>query len=328
MGQFENITNPRAHEKITAKQIWDQLNGNIQVFCAGLGTTGTVVGCSKFFKEKNPGIRTVGVIRSPNNPIPGVRTRGLLHMIAFNWKVHTDFFEEMGTVESFEKSLSLLRNGLCVGPSSGFAFVGLLKHLKSLSDQDNLKTLKNKNGIINAVFICCDSPLPYIDDYFAFLGEGEFPEIKNEELLLDKPEIKKRNIEENYDYDLSPEETYNAIYNDSKEGLWNKIKNNIDIRINSDFRVIDVRRKKDFSHFRLICSENIEYRDMVLDPKKYAKKLAGKKVIVVCDYGFKSNSVARILKKQGLDAYSLRGGITEWSNLDFPRWKPGICFSS
>ena len=95
-GQYENESNPKSHEKWTAKQIWEQLNGNIQLFCAGLGTTGTMVGCSKFLKNKNKDIRTVGIIRTPNNPIPGVRTRGLLNMIAFNWKNYTDHVEEVG----------------------------------------------------------------------------------------------------------------------------------------------------------------------------------------------------------------------------------------
>lgn len=69
-GQYNNLNNPKAHEKWTAKQIYSQLNGEIDIFYCGLGTTGTMYGCGKYFKQKNLKIFNLGVVRSPNNPIP------------------------------------------------------------------------------------------------------------------------------------------------------------------------------------------------------------------------------------------------------------------
>ncbi len=60
-GQFTNPANPTAHTKTTAPEIWDALDGNIDVFVACIGTGGTISGSGKFFKEKNSSIRIVGV---------------------------------------------------------------------------------------------------------------------------------------------------------------------------------------------------------------------------------------------------------------------------
>jgi cysteine synthase/rhodanese-related sulfurtransferase len=325
-GQYENELNPGAHEKWTARQIWEQLEGDIQIFCAGLGTTGTMVGCSRFLKNKNPQIKTVGVIRTPNNPIPGVRTRGLLNMIAFDWKKHTDSFEEIGTKESFEKSLELIRNGIVVGPSSGFALSGLIKHLNSLKEQNKLDKLRNIKGEINAVFICCDSPFPYLEDYFVYLEESKFPKIENEELLLDKPKVKKKFLEENYDYEISPQEAYRLIYEKDKEVVWNSLRNGKKLNIKKGILIIDVRTKAEFEHFHLPGSKNIELQKLLTNSEKYASSLKGNKIIVVCNIGLKSNSASRLLRKEGIDSYSMHGGLTQWSNLNLPRWKPDICF--
>ena len=64
----------------------------------------------------------VGVARLPNNPVPGVRTPNLLREIAFDWKEATDYTEEVGTKESFEKSLELVVAALSPGraPASPF----------------------------------------------------------------------------------------------------------------------------------------------------------------------------------------------------------------
>jgi len=92
-GQYHNEANPRAHEKWTAEQIWQQTRGNIDVFCAGLGTTGTIIGNSRSLKSKKPTLRVVGAVRAPDNYVPGVRTEKLLKMVGFDWRQHVDQIE-------------------------------------------------------------------------------------------------------------------------------------------------------------------------------------------------------------------------------------------
>ena len=59
--QYHNPANPEAHYLSTAPEIWEQTNGEVDVFVAGMGTGGTISGCGRFFKEKKPGFRLVGV---------------------------------------------------------------------------------------------------------------------------------------------------------------------------------------------------------------------------------------------------------------------------
>ncbi len=182
-GQYNNPDNPAAHEKWTAKQIWKQTKGKINILCAGLGTTGTITGTAKALKKKNDAINIVGVMREDSSYVPGVRTKGLLELIGIDWKKQVDFIEQVTTEESYSKSMQLSRQGIVVGPSSGFALCGLLNFLQKIVDDNLLEDLRIDDEEITCVFICPDSPVPYLDEYFKYLDASEFPEIINSDLL-------------------------------------------------------------------------------------------------------------------------------------------------
>lgn len=324
-GQYENEANPRAHEKWTAKQIYKQLNGDVQVFGAGMGTTGTVVGCSKYFKKMNKNIQTVGVIRSANNPVPGVRTRGLLKMIAFGWQRYVDDLEEVNTVDSFKMSLDLIRQGLVVGPSSGFALAGLLQYLSQKKRENKLDNLRNENGIINSVFICCDSPFSYLEEYFRYLDSSNFPKIVGEEKLLNKRELnsvtdKFSNFSVNK-YALGCKDAFQIIYGGNV--VEKKTRKNLSLLEN--IVVLDVRNQNEFDHYHLWGSKRVDYREVLFDNKKIVENLRNKKVVVACNFGEKSAVAVNVFRNVGVDAVSLDGGLTEWSRLDLPRWRPDVC---
>jgi cysteine synthase/rhodanese-related sulfurtransferase len=311
IGQYDNDDNPEAHKKWTGKQIWEQMEENISVFCCGLGTTGTMVGAGSYLKEKNQNIKNIGVVRTPNNPVPGPRTLNLLHEIAFDWKTITDEVFEVGTIDSFRTSMMLCRNGLLVGPSSGFNLCGLLQYIKKQLEDNNLEELKNESGEINCVFICCDSPMPYLNEYFEYLDDAHFPSILNQELLkrTNKSNTTSDNQITDFEYNISAEEVLDII----------------SINNNSNAITIDIRNQDAYDQFHIQNSINIPFESIAIELPRIKTKFQGKKIILVCNRGNKSKIATNILRNSNLDAYSMLGGMTEWSNKNLPRWQPEVC---
>jgi cysteine synthase A len=175
-GQYENPDNPGAHEKWTGPQIWEQTHGKICLFCAGLGTTGTMIGTATYLKRQNP-----------DHSVPGAPTEKLLNLVGYDWRSHLDHIECAESEVSYRLSMKMSRLGLLVGPTSGMALAGLLQHLDKVKAKGALDGLRNSDGDILCVFACPDGPLPYLDEYPKYVDASEFPAIQNERLLLNKP---------------------------------------------------------------------------------------------------------------------------------------------
>jgi len=73
LDQFNNPDNPRAHRETTGPEIWRQTGGAVTHFVSSMGTTGTVMGVSRYLKEQNPRIRVIGVQPADGAQIPGIR---------------------------------------------------------------------------------------------------------------------------------------------------------------------------------------------------------------------------------------------------------------
>ena len=126
--QFANPANILAHYETTGPEIWDQTRGEIDVFVAGMGTTGTLMGVGRFLREKKPSVRIVGV-----EPVRGHRIQGLKNM---QEAIVPDIFQPakldltltIQDEEAFETTRALARQeGLFVGMSSGAAMAGALR---------------------------------------------------------------------------------------------------------------------------------------------------------------------------------------------------------
>jgi cysteine synthase/rhodanese-related sulfurtransferase len=315
-GQYDNEHNPESHYKWTGPQIWEQTDGKISLLSIGLGTTGTVTGIGKYLKEKDKNIEIIGVHRSPNNPVPGVRTDALLRQISFDWESQVNYREEVGTIESFKKSLELCRAGLFVGPSSGFAFAGLLNYLskKDLSD--------NKEKIV--VFICPDGPFPYIDEYFEYLDESNFPKIENEHLLK-KEEIQIiKNIQNNNIKEFLPLDLYKTIFEEKPNIIWDKIKNSEKINVNNKYILVDVRDEYEYQEHHIPGSLNIPF--IKIDEFLKKNKRNKNNFVFICKKGNTSRMACYKADIIGIkNIYNLNGGIIEWSKLNLPRIRNNSC---
>jgi cysteine synthase len=103
-----------------------------------------------------------------------------LDVVELDWESASDEVLAIGQQESYKHSLKLLQAGLMAGPSTGLNYAGLLRYLE--------ETVKDKpiDQPLNAVFVACDTPLPYVDDYFKILPREDFPELEGEELMAEK----------------------------------------------------------------------------------------------------------------------------------------------
>jgi cysteine synthase B len=126
--QFENEANVLAHYETTGPEILAQTNGELDVFVAGMGTTGTLMGVSRYLREKKPKARVVGV-----EPRVGHKIQGLKNMQeAIRPKIYdAGMLDDKVTVEddeAFEVTRRLAtQEGLFVGMSSGAAVAGALR---------------------------------------------------------------------------------------------------------------------------------------------------------------------------------------------------------
>ncbi len=314
-GQYDNPANPEAHYKWTGPQIWEQTQGKISLLSTGLGTTGSIVGIGKFLKEKNKNIEIVGVSRIANNPIPGVRTNNLLSQIAFDWKSFLDYQEEVGTTESYKASLDLCRAGLLVGPSSGFALIGLLNHLSK-------QKLSGKEKV--AVFVCPDSPFPYLNEYFQYLDPSLFPKIENEHLLKEKTEFKIKTMSKIKE--LEPTEILKILFEERAETIWQRIQNKENVEIQKNFALIDLRNEGDYEDHHIPGAINVQFYDLEKFLQKNKRKLIkNQEVIFVCNQGNTSRLAAYSAEKLGISSISLRGGDAEWSRINLPRVRAEKC---
>ncbi len=172
-GQYHNEANPSAYEKWVAPEIWEQTGSKLTLFVAGLGTTGTLVGVSRYLRRKFPMPTIVGAICAPDSAVPGVRSESRLRPIGFDWRNAADAVVDVQTKESFRHSLGLFRAGIMAGPSSGFALAGLLRFIETQARRGTLDNLRNPDGDVYSVFICGDTPFPYLDKYSTHLDLSE-----------------------------------------------------------------------------------------------------------------------------------------------------------
>jgi cysteine synthase A len=309
LGQYDNPSNPKAHRTVTGPQLYEQLGDALGMFCGGLGTTGTLLGTAQFLTHKLPDIKIGGVIRKSNNLVPGVRTANGLEEVSFAWKdILTEPVEEIGEKESYAASLRLIRSGLLVGPSAGFALAGTLHHLERMKCSGEIETLRGKH----VVFACPDTPFPYAADYEKILGPKSFPPILNSAL---------RQTQGSTSPVIVPEISVDTLY-----AQYATTSDADAMRFDPAALLVDVREPDEFNDHHLPDSLNVPLSQL---PRwiKTQPDADQTRIIFICRSGNRSARATHLAKQMELDAYNLRGGTVEWSKKGLPRVKSPLCAS-
>ncbi|MDV3769048.1 cystathionine beta-synthase [Elizabethkingia anophelis] len=174
VNQFVNPDNPRSHYQTTAPEIWNQLNGNIDIFFSTIGTGGTISGIGKYLKEKNPNIKIIaiepigGIYRNTSVNEKAVPKDHLIHSISDNFiSPNLDFSVIDQIIEvkdklAFDKCFEALsKEKICIGTSSGLVLAGIDFYIKKYKVPPNKRIvtimpdngLKYTNSLFNSDFL-------------------------------------------------------------------------------------------------------------------------------------------------------------------------------
>lgn len=144
LDQFANPDNPEAHYRTTGPELWKQTQGGITHFVSSMGTTGTIMGTSRYLKEMNPDIQIVGLQPSDGSSIPGIRRWSKAYLPSIFESERVDLVMDVSQSEAEVMMRRLAKEeGIFSGVSSGGSVAGALRLAQEVS---------------NAVIVCiiCD----------------------------------------------------------------------------------------------------------------------------------------------------------------------------
>jgi cysteine synthase B len=144
LNQFSNSDNYMAHYKTTGPELWNDTDGKITHFVSSMGTTGTIMGCSKYLKEKNPDIQIVGCQPTEGSSIPGIRRWPEAYLPKIFDPKRVDRTMDISEESAVQMARQLAKTeGIFAGMSSGGACSAALQLATEID-----------SGVI--VFIACD----------------------------------------------------------------------------------------------------------------------------------------------------------------------------
>ncbi len=144
LDQFNNPANPDAHYQSTGPEIWRQSEGAVTHFVSAMGTTGTIMGVSRYLKEQNPAVQVIGLQPAEGSQIPGIRRWPVAYLPTIFEPQRVDRVLDVTQQEALLMMRRLAREeGICCGVSSGGAVAGALRVAAEI-----------KQGVV--VVIICD----------------------------------------------------------------------------------------------------------------------------------------------------------------------------
>ncbi|MBS1137811.1 MAG: cysteine synthase [Proteobacteria bacterium] len=135
LDQFANPDNPQSHYEGTGPEIWRDTDGRVTHFISSMGTTGTIMGVSRFLKEKNPAIQIIGCQPEEGSQIPGIRKWPEAYLPKIYDKQRVDRLEYVNQADAEDMTRRLAREeGIFCGISSGGATAVALRVAREVED--------------------------------------------------------------------------------------------------------------------------------------------------------------------------------------------------
>jgi len=292
LDQYRNEANPDTHYKTTGPEIWKQTNGEVTHFIAGLGTCGTITGTGRFLKEKNAGVRVLGVHPQAGHDIPGVRS---LEQLSQTELFRPDQYDEM-TMVTNEASYAMCRRlvteeSVIAGPSSGMALAGACEIVPDAPGNVAVVIFPDN------IFKYASSLIRHFPDLFA-----------NTAGARDAPAAP------------SPNDALVAklIENARSSGGTIEIDEASRIIEKHDATVIDVRTKEQFERQHIRGAVNVPLDDIGRNSSSLPEDKEAP-VIAVCNVGRMSMTGMLQLRSLGYkNARSMNGGTNGWAAKGLP----------
>jgi cysteine synthase B len=135
LDQFNNVDNPAAHYASTGPELWQQTNGKISHFISSMGTTGTIMGVSRYLKEQNPAIQIIGLQPAEGASIPGIRRWPEAYLPGFFEKDRVDQIIDINQQQAIDAMRKLAKEeGIFAGVSSGGSVHAAITLAEQLDD--------------------------------------------------------------------------------------------------------------------------------------------------------------------------------------------------
>ncbi|QGI64907.1 hypothetical protein CEK26_008859 [Fusarium fujikuroi] len=353
--QYINDDNWKAHVRWTGPQIHRQLP-EINVIAASMGTAGQA-NFPPIESQAKPSVYRIAVCTNSGERVPGPREYSLMSEVEFPYLTSHDALEEVGAPDSYSLSLDLTRQGIVCGPSSGFTLKGLFQGIEKHKQEGTLSNLAGPDGEIHCVFMCCDLPFQYLNEYFQNLGPEKFSPLRNERL---------RNVDL-YRYDDAWEldslialSNYFTIHPLGTHDTVLSLADQIDKALtpSANTQILDFRCSSDYDAFHLPNSVNmpldalrnglssgspfanpaddcamleelwLELESLFNVKDKAGNRnasaaalmsiLRGKRVLTLCYDGDSSRVANSVLRAKGVEAECIRGGYSALAKLQMP----------
>jgi cysteine synthase B len=278
--QFTNDKNTKVHYRTTGEELLQDL-GAVDYFFGGLGTTGSSLGIAKRLREAMPDSQCVGIVPKKHNFIPGIRSMDQMWESGLFERRNYEAFVEVGERESLEMMLRLNRElALLGGPSTGANMLGLIRHMKTV-----VPTLTKP---VKAVFIACDR----VEWYLSYLKQ-RMPEV--------------------YAEPAKPDSLCQFEFDDGSPLYVVEASEIENLTTQPHTRIIDIRSPVAFKAARIPGSINIPeaiFESLIDSGEPFPDDEA---ILLVCAVGDKTRRLAAFMRRKGCTAFSLDGGMREYS---------------